>query len=307
MLLGEVEPPEWLLTSMTLLLPKNQETAQPQNYRPIALQNAMYKVYTAIIAEFIMEHCERNDIVTEEQAARKRGGWGCADQLLINKMIYEEVVSNRKNLVTVWLDYKKAFDSVPHSWILESLKLAKVLDVTIQAIRQLMLKWRTQARLNGEKENIETDFINYLRGILQGDTLSLILFVLAVNPLSFLLNKYEGYSIGKTKRTKNISHLFFVDDLKLYVLNLNRMIEMLKMVVQFSEDVGMNFGVNKCAYQCIERGKQKEQSQPLEVNGLIIKEVEEGDTYKYLGVDESVGIKSPLNKDRVVSQKDLEL
>ena len=59
-------------------------------------------------------------------------------------MIYEEVVSNRRNLVTVWLDYKKAFDSVPHSWILESLKLAKVPDVIIQAISQLMLKWRTQ-------------------------------------------------------------------------------------------------------------------------------------------------------------------
>ena len=71
MLLGEIEPPEWLLTSMTLLLPKNQETAQPQNYRPIALQNAMYKVYTAIIADFITEHCERNGIVTEEQAAGK--------------------------------------------------------------------------------------------------------------------------------------------------------------------------------------------------------------------------------------------
>ena len=248
---------------MALLLPKNQETAKPQNYRPIALQNAMYKVYTAIIADFIMEHCERNGIVTEEQAAGKRSSWGCADQLLINKMIYEEVVSNRRNLVTVWLDYKKAFDSMPDSWIPESLKLAKVPDIIIQAISQLMLKWRTQARLNSEKENIETDFIKYLLGILQGDTLSLILFVLAVNPLSFLLSKYEGYSIGKTKRTKNISHLFFIDDLKLYALNLNRMIEMLKMVVQFSEDVGMNFRVNKCAYQCIERGQRKEQSQPL--------------------------------------------
>ena len=41
MLLGEIEPPDWLLTFVTLLLPKNEETKQPQNYRPIALQNAM--------------------------------------------------------------------------------------------------------------------------------------------------------------------------------------------------------------------------------------------------------------------------
>ena len=113
MMLGEIERPDWLLISVMLLLPKNKETKQPQNYRPIALQNAMYKVYTAIIADFIMEQCERNNIITEEQAAGKRGSWGCTGQLLINKMIYEEVVSNRRNLVKVWLDYRNAFDSLP--------------------------------------------------------------------------------------------------------------------------------------------------------------------------------------------------
>ena len=41
----------------------------------------------------------------------------------INNMIYVEVTQHRRNLMTVWLDYKKAFDSVPHSWIIEALKL----------------------------------------------------------------------------------------------------------------------------------------------------------------------------------------
>ena len=36
---GEQAPPGWLLKSMTLLLPKNKDTIQPKNYRPIALQN----------------------------------------------------------------------------------------------------------------------------------------------------------------------------------------------------------------------------------------------------------------------------
>ena len=52
-----------------------------------------------------MEHCTRNTIVTEEQAAGKRGSWGCVDQLLINKMIYKEVKERRKKLIKVWLDY----------------------------------------------------------------------------------------------------------------------------------------------------------------------------------------------------------
>ena len=109
----------------------------------------MYKVYTTIIADFIIEHCGRHSIITEEQAAGKRGSWGCTDQLLINEMIHAEVVSNRRNLVTVWLDYRKAFDSLPHSWILESIKLAIIPDLIIQSIKQLMVKWRTKT------ENIE--------------------------------------------------------------------------------------------------------------------------------------------------------
>ena len=193
LLQNKLVPPEWLLTTKTLLLPKNDLTLQAQNYSPISLQNTMYKVYTAILADFISDHCEKNEIITEEQAAGKRGSWGCSDQLLINKMIYDQVAGNRRNLVTMWLEYKKAFDSIPHSWLIRSVELAKVPGKIITAIKQLMLRWRTKVCLYSEDASVETDFISYLRGILQGDTLSLILFVLSVNPLSFLLEKREGY------------------------------------------------------------------------------------------------------------------
>ena len=66
MLNGKKEPPDSLLTSMAQLLPKNKDTEEPKNYRPIALQSTIYK---AILAEFMMDHCEKNNIITEEQAA----------------------------------------------------------------------------------------------------------------------------------------------------------------------------------------------------------------------------------------------
>ena len=53
------------------------------------------------------------------------------------------------------------------------------------------------------------------RGIFQGDNLSPILFVLAMIPLSVVLNNMEaGYSLGRNRRKLN--HLLFMDDLKLY-------------------------------------------------------------------------------------------
>ena len=80
------------------------------------------------------------------------------------------------------------------------------------------------------------------------------------------------------------------------------MIKLLETVTQFSNDVGMKFGVSKCAYQVIERGKHKAQNEDLEINGLQIQEIQEGDGYKYLEIDESIGIEGPLNKQRVIKE-----
>ena len=81
-----------------------------KNYRPIACQNIMYKIYTGCINFHLQDHCENNFITTDQQDV-----WGCVEQLLINEMILNEVKHNRRNLYTVWLDYQKTFDSVPHS------------------------------------------------------------------------------------------------------------------------------------------------------------------------------------------------
>ena len=138
----------------------------------------------------------------------------------------------------------------------------------------------------GESSNVETDFINYLRGILQGDTLSLVLFVLSVNPLSHLLQQHEGYKAGKVIKIKNISHLFFVDVLKLYAINIEKKKQMLETVTQFSNEVGMNFGEAKCNYQSIERGRRKPGNESIYVDGLTFQEIKEGDNFKYLDIDE---------------------
>ena len=73
----------------------------------------------------------------------------------------------------------------------------------------------TKIILRAEDETIETRIINYLTGVLQGDCLSLLLFILSVNPLSFLLKNLPGYKIGELRKSDiSISHLFFADDLK---------------------------------------------------------------------------------------------
>ena len=97
-----------------------------KNYRPIACLNIIYKLYTSCLNMFLCEHCKMNGIITPEQSGGKKNVWGTTEQLLLNKAILKEARSKKRNLYTVWLDYRKAFDSVPHEWLLHHFAGSKI-------------------------------------------------------------------------------------------------------------------------------------------------------------------------------------
>ena len=102
-----------------------------------------------------------------------------------NKIILDEVIKHKRSVVIAWLDYQKAFDSVPHKWLLIALKLAKMPPLVTSAIETLIQEWSTNLHLTSHEGDVQSNTIHYLRGIFQGDSLS-VLFILSVNPLSFL-------------------------------------------------------------------------------------------------------------------------
>ena len=90
---------------------------------------------------FLTDHVLHNNVITNEQAGGKNGTCGTIEQLLLNNSILKEVKNSGRNLVTVWLDNRKAFDSIPHSWLLKALKLTKVPSIVINAIKNLTKSW----------------------------------------------------------------------------------------------------------------------------------------------------------------------
>lgn len=111
--------PKWFTQGMTYLQPKSNETNKPKNYRPITCLSTILKMLTPIITERTYSFANTNNILTNEQKGCKKGSYDCNDQLLINKTTLENSCSNDRNLSTAWMDYRKAFDTVPHSWILK--------------------------------------------------------------------------------------------------------------------------------------------------------------------------------------------
>ena len=81
---------------------------------------------------------------------------------MINKTNLEEVNLNYRFLITMWLDYQKAFDSVPHEWLIKASEVAKVPTRFINAIIELIKKWTTNIHLQRNEQLIETKLIHYL-------------------------------------------------------------------------------------------------------------------------------------------------
>ena len=61
-----------------------------------------------------------------------------------------------------------------------------------------------------------------------------------------------GYQVQDTER--KISHLLYMDDLKLLGRNENDSKNEMKVVQTISKDINMNFGLEKCAIICLKRG-----------------------------------------------------
>jgi len=197
----------------------------------------------------------------------------------VDKAILCEVHQRRKNLEIVWIDYCKAYDSVPHSWIEYCLKTFGVAANICTFMIKAMELWHTQLICGGQYLGT----VDIQCGIFQGDSFSPLLFVVCLLPLTMILRKCSsGYLLGEDHILVN--HLLYLDDLKLYGRN-NKEIQSLGTTVQiFSDDICMKFGFDKCASLSIKKGKFQTVVSPY-LEG--ISPLPEGSVYKYLGVLES--------------------
>ena len=194
-----------------------------------------------------MDHVYKNNIVTPEQAAGKKRVLGTVEQLLVNKSVLKEVRLMRRNQSQ--LGQTKVFDSILHSWLLHALKLAKLPNHLLIAIKNLTESWYTKLNLYGKNESIVSNVIKIITGIYQGDSLSVILFVLALNPLSHLLRSTKGYAYGKNRQHQH-TH-------KSYASDMNTLQRQLEIATTFSKDIGMKLGEEKCTFLQIEKRIKK--------------------------------------------------
>lgn len=280
--------PAFLTLGSTYMLPKSDLTEDPAHYRPITCLPTLYKILTACITNKIYKHVEENNILAEEQKGCKRDHRGCKEQLVIDSVVLGQAQKEQRHIYTAFIDYKKAFDSVPHSWLIHVLQIYNVHPTIVAFLESISKQWRTNLHLQVGINQINTDEIYIRRGIFQGDSLSPLWFCLAMNPLSNMLNDTGyGFKIKANRNTNyTISHLIYMDDIKLYATNKKQLNDLINISDTFSRDIYMEFGMDKCRTLNIEKGKTLN-GDALLPNGEIMRALEKGETYKYLGFQQA--------------------
>ena len=85
------------------------------NYRPITCLPLMWKLLSGVNADQIYGHLDQQKLLPEEHKGCRKRSRGTNDLLYTDKPVFREIKSKKKNLAMAWIDYKNAYDVVPHS------------------------------------------------------------------------------------------------------------------------------------------------------------------------------------------------
>ena len=237
---------------------------------------------------------ENENLLPEEQKGCRRKSRGTKDQLLIDRTILKGCRKRRTNLAMAWMDYRKAYDFVPHSWILECLDMLGIADNVIIFLEKSMKKWKLLSTSNG----LDLCEVDVNRGIFQGYSLSSLIFVICMIPLSLLLRKVKAsYEWGR--KELKLNHLLLMDDLRLFGKRDDQIDSLVQTVFTFSEDIGMEFSLKKCGVVILKKGKLVKFDGIHLPNQEIMKEVDENG-FTYLGILELDDIKEHEMKNSYI-------
>ena len=218
---GGITSTDFTKGAMALLYKKGEKN-KIENYRPVTLLNADYKVLTKMLSKRLGKIAK--DLIHEDQTGFVPGR-SIYDATRLTKMLltYTEMKNIKGSIIA--LDQEKAYDKIDHDYLWIVLKKNNFPEEIIKIISELYKGATTDILVNGHRSQP----YKVERGVRQGDPMSCLLYDLAIEPLAESLrgSKLEGIRTSNGKRT--IASLF-ADDTMVF-LNENDRVEDLNIIL----------------------------------------------------------------------------
>lgn len=298
----EYTPLAWSEVLMTMILKKGDKL-DPSNYRGIALVNCFAKLFTSILCKRLYGWAESVGILPEPQAGFRKER-SCQDNIFsANGLIQLQLRLSGRVVYGLFVDFRRAFDSVPHALLWNKLHRLGVSAKFIKTVKSLY----DSASFKVKCSDGLSDSFSITEGVLQGELLSPLLFILYLHDIdSFFRDRgitglnIDGYN--------DILSLLYADDLILFADTPAALKRILKVLLEYCSynKLSVNTGKTKIvvfrnggcvrgAVRIRDSDGQQSMSAGFFYGNQIIDVVSD---YTYLGVvmaSSSLGLRAALN------------
>ena len=240
-------PADWKKAQICAIHKKGPKTLC-NNYRPVSLTSVVCKVMESIIRDHVMSHMLTNKIISTSQYGfiHKRSA---VLQLLQILDEWTMTMDQGKCIETVYLDFQKAFDTVPHRRMMVKLNSYGITDKTHNWIEDFLKDRNQHVKVN----NTKSSEIPVKSGIPQGSVLGPVLFIIYINDL-------PGSVTSSIK--------LFADDAKIYQelddsTHQNQIQRDLSALEAWSDKWLLKFHPEKCKRMFISRNRPDSRTVPL--------------------------------------------
>lgn len=279
--LEEGEFPSAWKTSLIVPIPKVANSKSPADRRPVNMLPIYEKVLEVIVKEQLDKYLEEHEILLNEQSGfRKKHSCETALNILLYK--WKRAIDDKKVILAVFLDLKRAFETIDRAKLLMLLKRIGLSGIVLKWFESYLTSRQQMTIYNGAVSNP----VSVELGVPQGSVLGPLLFILYMNDIK------ETLTVAEVNLFADDTVLFVIADSiqEAYSLlrpELNRMAEWLK-------EKKLMLNVKKTKYMIIRNQRKTDSEESISIDGEDIERVE---VTKYLGVmvDEKLNFKDHVD------------
>ena len=281
------EMPESLKVSIVSPIPKVDNPKTPEEYRPVNNLPVLEKFIESIILDQMNEFLDSNRIISNTQHGFRANH--CTETALIT--LTDNIIQNLENkkvVLTIFLDFKRAFETIDRTILLDKLKKYNFSDDTIKWFKSFLSDRKQVVKING----LYSDTIEVCLGVPQGSKIANVLFILYINDLVVHL--------------KNCNIIMYADDTSISVTAntqeeaIEKMNEILVTVSDWLKFNRIALNTSKCKYMIFNKSKKNTNvDASIVIDDVTIEKVNQ---IKYLGVIVDENLSFNLNSENVVKK-----